>query len=55
MRRVTQSPILQCTTQAGSIEGDSPVVRVAYVVDDEATFTAEGEEIDEGDPDLSEV
>jgi hypothetical protein len=51
---VPDTLILQCTTVAGNIEGDSPVTRVAYV-DDEATFTAEGAEIDEAEPSLAEV
>ena len=47
--------ILQCTTQAGSVEGDAPSVRVAFVDDDEATFTAEGQNVEEASPALSEV
>lgn len=47
--------ILACSTIAGSIEGDAPSVRVAYVDDDEAVFKAEGADLDEGNPALSEV
>ncbi|OYO07888.1 phage major capsid protein [Enemella evansiae] len=47
--------ILQCSTISGSIEGDAPVVRVAYVDDAEANFVAEGTEIPEADPTLAEV
>lgn len=47
--------VLQTSTVAGKIEGDEPAVRVAYVDDAEAQFTAEGETIPEANPDLSEV
>lgn len=47
--------ILQHSTVAGVIEGDAPALRVAYVTDDEANFTAEGAAINEGDPALNEV
>ncbi len=47
--------ILSTTTQAGVIEGDQPVIRVAYCVDDAAAFVDEGDEIDEGDPTLNEA
>lgn len=47
--------VLQASTVAGRIEGDEPVLRVAYVNDDTADFVAEGDEIDESDPVLSEV
>lgn len=46
---------LQVTTKAGVIEGDEPVVRVAYVDDATAEFAAEGAEIPESEPDLAEV
>lgn len=52
---VPLAAILQCTTIGGTVEGDAPAVRAAYVNDDTATFTAEGEEIDEADPQLAEV
>ena len=52
---VPEALYVQCTTVSGSIEGDQPSVRAAYVVDDEATFTAEGSPIDEAQPGLSEV
>jgi HK97 family phage major capsid protein len=47
--------ILVTSTVAGSVEGDSPSVRVTYVDDADAGFTAEGATIDEADPDLAEV
>ncbi|MGN7155438.1 phage major capsid protein [Dietzia cercidiphylli] len=47
--------VLNASTVAGRIEGDEPVLRVAYVNDDTADFVAEGDEIPEGDPVLSEV
>ncbi|GAA3680787.1 HK97 family phage major capsid protein [Yimella lutea] len=52
---VGESLILQASTVAGSVEGDAPAVRVAYVDDAAATFTAEGDVIPEADPSLSEV
>ena len=39
---------------AGSIEGDAPSVRVAYVNDDVATFVAEASEIPEAEPELAQ-
>ncbi|WP_053352225.1 phage major capsid protein [Leucobacter musarum] len=47
--------ILQAATVAGSIEGDAPAVRVPFIDDAEASFTAEGAEISESDPELDEV
>lgn len=47
--------ILTTSTVAGSIEGDSPAVRVPYVDDDLAGFVAEGLNIPEGDPTLAEA
>lgn len=47
--------ILTDTLTVGAIEGDQPVIEVAYIVDDDAQFVAEGEEIPEGDPALSAV
>jgi HK97 family phage major capsid protein len=52
---VPDALILQCSTVAGEIEGDEPVMRVAYVDDDQAQFTAEGESVPEGEPTLAEV
>lgn len=52
---VPDALILQCSTRLGSIEGDAPVVRVGYVQDDTATFTAEGQPIDEAEPGLAQV
>ncbi len=52
---VPQALILVASNVAGSIEGDQPSVRVAYVEDDEAQFTAEADLIPEATPALSEV
>ncbi|SUA03102.1 phage major capsid protein, HK97 [Mycolicibacterium fortuitum] len=52
---VPDALILQCSTIGGEVDGDAPAVRVAYVDDDEAQFTAEGSAIPEGDLGLSEV
>lgn len=47
--------ILQSATVAAQIEGDTPALHVPFIDDDTAQFSAEGEEIPEADPDLSEV
>lgn len=47
--------ILQTSLVVGDIEGDEPVVNVAYVDDDAAGFIPEGETIPEADPALSGV
>jgi HK97 family phage major capsid protein len=52
---IPEALILQCSTKAGVIDGDQPVVRVAYCNDDTADFVAEGSDIDEAQPTLSEV
>lgn len=52
---VPDALILETSTVSGTIEGDAPVVRVQYVDDATATFTAEGVTIDEADPGLSEA
>lgn len=52
---VPDALILQHSNVAGVIEGDNPVLRVAYVTDDEADVTVEGVAIDEANPGLSEV
>src|SRR5437660_12582540 len=52
---VPDALILQCSTVSGEVDGDEPTMRVAYVDDDQAQFTAEGSEIPEGDPVLAEV
>ena len=44
---VPDALVLQCSTVAGEIDGDEPVMRVAYVDDDDAQFTAEGDGIPE--------
>ncbi|MEP9391676.1 phage major capsid protein [Gordonia sp. VNK1] len=51
---VPEALILQTSTVSGSIEGDAPLVRVQYIDDATASFTAEGVTIDEADPGLSE-
>lgn len=52
---VPDALILATSTVAGNIEGDAPSVRVPYVDDAAATFVAEGANIPEADPALSEV
>jgi HK97 family phage major capsid protein len=52
---VPDALILQCSTVSGDVEGDEPVLRVAYVDDDQAQFTAEGDPIPEGESVLAEV
>lgn len=47
--------VIQCSTKSGVIEGDQPVVRVAYIDDATASFVAEGSTIPESEPDLAEV
>lgn len=47
--------ILQCSTVAARVEGDAVATRVAFVNDDEAVIKAEGADLDEGDPSLSEA
>jgi HK97 family phage major capsid protein len=47
--------VIATSTKSGVIEGDSPVVRVAYVDDAAASFVAEGAQIPEAQPDLAEV
>lgn len=51
---VPDALILQTSTVAGTIEGDAPLVRVQWVDDADASFTAEGETIDTADPGLAE-
>lgn len=52
---IPEALILRTSTVAGTIEGDKPVLHVAYVDDDDAEFVAEASEIDEANPSLSEV
>ena len=52
---IPEALVIQCSNQAGVVEGDQPVVRVAFINDDQAEFVAEGDEIPEGEPDLAEV
>lgn len=47
--------ILETSSVCGSIEGDDPAVRVAFIDDADANFVAEGADIPEADADLSEV
>lgn len=54
-KAVPEALVLTTSTVAGNIEGDEPVVRVAWVDDDEAQFTAEGAVIPEADPALNET
>jgi hypothetical protein len=51
---VPDALILRCSTVAGTVEGDAPVARVAYVVDDTAQISVEADAIPESDPVLSE-
>ncbi|WP_235653533.1 phage major capsid protein [Mycolicibacter icosiumassiliensis] len=53
---VPEALILKTSTVSGHIEGDRPSLRVAYVKDDEsAAYVAEGAEITDSAPELSEV
>lgn len=52
---VPEALILSTSTVAGKIEGDAPMLRVAYVDDDAAQFSAEGDVIPEANPALNEV
>ncbi len=52
---VPDALILQCSTVAGSISGDEPSLRVAYVDDAAADFVAQASPIPEADSDLAEV
>ena len=52
---VPEALILSHSNVSGIIEGDQPALRVAYLSDDTAQFTAEGTEIPESDPALDEV
>ena len=52
---VPDALILQCSTVAGQILGDTPALHVAYVDDAAADYVAEGQPIPEADPDLAEV
>ena len=52
---IPEALIVQASTLGGKVEGDAPVVRVAYITDDEAQFSAEAEVIPESDPVLGEA
>lgn len=46
--------ILQCANVVGTVNGDEPSVRVAYIDDADADFVGEGEPIPDTPPDLAE-
>ncbi|OBG79043.1 major capsid protein [Mycobacterium sp. E3298] len=52
---IPEALIIACSTYAGQVEGDQPVVRCGYVDDATAEFAAEGTEIPESEPDLAET
>ncbi len=52
---VPEALVLQTSSVLGNIEGDDVAVRVAFVDDDDAQFTAEGATIPEAEPVLDEV
>jgi HK97 family phage major capsid protein len=52
---VSTALIMVASTISGAIEGDEPSLRVAFVEDDNAQFTAEATEIPEAAPELAEV
>jgi HK97 family phage major capsid protein len=52
---IPEALILVTSTLAGSVEGDAPAVRVAWVDDATADFVAEGAVIPEADPVLAET
>ena len=52
---VPDALILACSTVAGTIQGDEPSLRVAYVDDAAADFVAEAAPIPESDPHPAEV
>lgn len=52
---IPDSAVINHSTVSAVLEGDQPVLRVAYVDDDTAQFVAEGAEIDESEPTLAEA
>lgn len=52
---VPNALVLQCANVVGTVQGDQPAVRVAYIDDAAATFVGEGDTISDNPPDLSEV
>src|SRR5688500_11469442 len=53
---IPQSVLITCTSKAGVVEGDEPSVRVPAInLDDSTGFVPEGADIDEAEPDLSEL
>lgn len=52
---IPEALILNHSTVGGVIEGDRPSLRVAYIDDADAQFSAEGTEIPEAEPALNEV
>ncbi len=54
---IPEALIIATSTRAGAVEGDEPAVRVPFVEipDGDVGFVPEGDDIDEADPDSSEV
>src|SRR5262245_6116697 len=52
---VDQALIMRTSTIAGSVDGDTPTVKVAYVTDAAADYVAEASPISESDPVLAQV
>lgn len=52
---IPEALVMQTSTIAGSVEGDAVAVRVPFVTDAAAGFTAEGADIPEANPNLAEV
>ena len=52
---IPEALVNRITTISGFVDGDEPAVRVPVVADDEATVVPEGQEIPEGNPNLSEA
>lgn len=52
---VPDALILTTSTVSGTVEGDAPLVRVQYIDDATAAFTAEGTALTESDPGLSQT
>ncbi len=54
---IPEALVIQTSTKAGNVEGDEPAVRVPFVEIDEADvgFVPDGDDIDEVEPDSSEV
>lgn len=52
---LAEALIITETENAGTVDGDAPAVRVAYIKDDDAEFVAEGADPGDANPELSEV